>query len=249
MFEECRHIMPNGSKCQGIALHGKAFCRFHVRVREVMSKAKQQAKDEPFELPVLEDRHAIQLALAQVLNALGSSRLDPKRAGLYLYGLQLATQTVDRNSSALSLTNVGCTNQTDDGDELGPRCGTERAPWSCHDCLKRNNCANYRLYEQEREAEEQDEDSDEEDEVREPWGEIQPPEPKYEYASTTEDSEEEDTEEEASENEGVEGEDASTEDDDEETSEQAERTTQRAPSIPDPRLRGPGESEQLEASS
>ena len=160
MFEECRHIMPNGSKCHGSALRGKAFCHFHMRLRQVMSKAKQPENEQPIELPVLEDRSAIQLALAQVLNALGSSHLDPKRAGLFLYGLQIASQNVDHDCDILPQTAVGCTTHTTDGDELGPRCSRGFAPHDCRDCLQRNRCANYRLCKQQ---EDEEEDEDEED--------------------------------------------------------------------------------------
>jgi hypothetical protein len=44
----------------------------------------------PLELPAVEDSASIQLALIEVLQAFAANQLDPKRAGLLLYGLQVA---------------------------------------------------------------------------------------------------------------------------------------------------------------
>ncbi|MES2392588.1 MAG: hypothetical protein V4555_13165 [Acidobacteriota bacterium] len=47
----------------------------------------------PLELdfPSLDDRESIQLALSMLLNALGRNRIEPKRAAIMLYGLQVAS--------------------------------------------------------------------------------------------------------------------------------------------------------------
>jgi hypothetical protein len=42
-------------------------------------------------LPPLEDRDSIQLALSLILSALGTNRLETKRAAVLLYGLQVAS--------------------------------------------------------------------------------------------------------------------------------------------------------------
>jgi hypothetical protein len=49
------------------------------------------AETIPLELPAVEDSASIQLALIQVVQALASNQLDPRRAGLLLYGLQVAS--------------------------------------------------------------------------------------------------------------------------------------------------------------
>lgn len=43
------------------------------------------------DFPALEDRHSIQLALSMLITALAQDRLDPKRAAILLYGLQVAS--------------------------------------------------------------------------------------------------------------------------------------------------------------
>jgi hypothetical protein len=91
MFIECRHILPRGTKCKSPALRGQVYCYFHDRLQRFEQDGQRDAR-EPLCLPSLEDAHGIQMAITQVLAALGSGRLENRQAGLYLYGLQLATQ-------------------------------------------------------------------------------------------------------------------------------------------------------------
>ena len=109
MHSECRHIMPSREKCHAAALRGTPYCYFHTRVHRV-AKAKPEPKYAPLKLPVLEDRSAIQLALAQILDALASARIDSKQAGLLLYGLQIASTNISGDASVPTDTvmNVTC---------------------------------------------------------------------------------------------------------------------------------------------
>jgi hypothetical protein len=91
MFIECRHILPRGTKCKSPALRGKVYCYFHDCLQRFEQDGQRDAS-EPVLLPPLEDAHGIQMAITQVLAALGSGRLDNRKVGLYLYGLQLASQ-------------------------------------------------------------------------------------------------------------------------------------------------------------
>ena len=65
MYQECRHIMPNGVRCQSPALRGTAYCYFHTRLHRLAAE-QSSGQDEPLKLSVLEDRSSIQIALAQV---------------------------------------------------------------------------------------------------------------------------------------------------------------------------------------
>ncbi len=91
MFIECRHILPRGTKCKSPALRGKVYCYFHDRLQRFEQDGQRDTR-EPLLLPSLEDARGIQMAIGQILAALGSGRLENRKAGLYLYGLQLATQ-------------------------------------------------------------------------------------------------------------------------------------------------------------
>jgi hypothetical protein len=91
MVTECRHILPKGTKCKSPALRGKVYCYFHDRLQRFVQDGQRDAC-EPLFLPSIEDARGIQMAISQILAALGSGRVDSRNAGLYLYGLQLATQ-------------------------------------------------------------------------------------------------------------------------------------------------------------
>ena len=95
MCPECRHIMPTGAKCHSPALHGKPYCYFHIR-HHALAQRPNPMREEPLQFPDLADRGNIQTALGQVLDALGSSRLAPRHAGLLLYGLQIASHNCER---------------------------------------------------------------------------------------------------------------------------------------------------------
>lgn len=94
MYKECRFIKANGLKCQSPALRGAQFCYFHARTRVVVPRRRCFA-EKPFELTPPKNVEAFRAALSQILNALASSSISPKRAGTLLYGLQLAQTTIE----------------------------------------------------------------------------------------------------------------------------------------------------------
>ena len=119
MFNLCRHIMPSGAKCHTPALRGKPYCYFHTRLHK-FTAAPPIEVDGNLRLGVLEDRSAVQIAVAQVLDALYSGRLDPRRAGLSLYGIQIVSQNVERNPLIIPVRTVESITHTDTGEELAP---------------------------------------------------------------------------------------------------------------------------------
>jgi hypothetical protein len=143
MHPECRHIMPSGNKCHAAALRGTPYCYFHTRVHR-SAKPKPELKNAPLKLPVLEDRSAIQLALADILDALTSARIDAKQAGLLLYGLQIASTNISGGAS-VSTNAVMSVTRTRNGGELAPqKFGCDR-PEDCKQCTGRERCLHYRL--------------------------------------------------------------------------------------------------------
>jgi hypothetical protein len=71
------------------------------------------------DLPPIEDTESVQLALIDVLQALAANQLDPKRAGLLLYGLQVASA----NAKHLHIPShsVRTVTYTSDGIALAPQ--------------------------------------------------------------------------------------------------------------------------------
>jgi hypothetical protein len=64
-----------------------------------MRRAAQQFRHgfASLDLPLLEDAAAIQAGLQQVLQALADERIDARRGGLLLYGLQIASSNLKRH--------------------------------------------------------------------------------------------------------------------------------------------------------
>ncbi len=139
MHPECRHIMPNGYKCKSAALRNSSYCYFHTCAHELAKPAARPQK-LPFKLPLLEDRSAIQLALIQILDALLAGGIEAKQASLMLYGLQIASQNVERVDPILPKNSVISLTHTSDGQELGPKDFACDVPEDCEKCKIRHQC-------------------------------------------------------------------------------------------------------------
>ena len=96
---QCRHIFTDGHRCQSPALRQENFCYYHHTTRKPVPKqelANRRSKRSTLEVPMPEDRSAIQHTIGQVLQLLAANQLDAKRAGLLLYGLQIAIQNLPK---------------------------------------------------------------------------------------------------------------------------------------------------------
>jgi hypothetical protein len=93
-IRRCQHIKINGEQCGSPALMRKRHCYFHDRWRETRIQFNKEGParfEDSFDLPTLEDAESIQVTLMQVLRLLIARHIDPKTAGLLLYGLQTAS--------------------------------------------------------------------------------------------------------------------------------------------------------------
>ena len=92
-IETCHEVKENGRLCRSAAVSGRHYCYFHLRHRArrlVMARARARGQHWRLQLPPLEDLPSVQVALMQVLDAVTDDSIDPRRAGLLLYGLQQA---------------------------------------------------------------------------------------------------------------------------------------------------------------
>lgn len=90
----CQHIKVNGEQCGSPALKGRRLCFFHNRWRETRIPFNKEGSLhflDTFDLPALEDAESVQVAIMQVLRLIIAKHIDPKTAGLLLYGLQTAS--------------------------------------------------------------------------------------------------------------------------------------------------------------
>ncbi len=94
---QCRHIFTEGRRCGSPCLRGEDFCYYHHTSRKpVPQLSRRRARQGAFTLPMPEDRAAVQLSIGEVLARIAQNQLDPRRAGLLLYGLQIALQSLPK---------------------------------------------------------------------------------------------------------------------------------------------------------
>jgi hypothetical protein len=97
---QCRHIFTDGRRCASPCLRGEEFCYYHHTTRKPIANPKQRRSHRStFHLPLLEDRSAIQSSIGQVLQRIASNDIDPRRAGLLLYGLQIASLNLPKQQN------------------------------------------------------------------------------------------------------------------------------------------------------
>ena len=101
-YRTCNFVHDTGYLCQSAAVGGRDYCCYHLRHRgRLMRMAQARAHSQHFhlDLPPLENMHAVQSALSQVVEALAADMIDPKRAQLILSALRMAANNF-KNSDA-----------------------------------------------------------------------------------------------------------------------------------------------------
>jgi hypothetical protein len=91
---QCRHIFTDGHRCGSICLRGEEFCYYHHTTRKPAQNPRaRRGRQSTFDLPVTDpnDRTALQSTIVEVLRRIAANDIDPRRAGLLLYGLQIAS--------------------------------------------------------------------------------------------------------------------------------------------------------------
>ena len=91
--QQCHHYQaPTGQRCGSPAIKGEYYCYFH-HIKHA-NRFNRRVLIDPevtgLELPVIEDRATIFVAITAIVHRLAANTLDTKRAGQMLYGLQNA---------------------------------------------------------------------------------------------------------------------------------------------------------------
>jgi hypothetical protein len=94
---QCRHIFTDGHRCGSPCLKRKQFCYYHHTTRRPAGNSRARGPEQAeFDISIPEDRSAIQATIGEVLRRIARNEIDPKRAGLLLYGLQIASLNIAR---------------------------------------------------------------------------------------------------------------------------------------------------------
>jgi hypothetical protein len=97
---QCRHIFTDGRRCASPCLRQEEFCYYHHTTRKPVENPRaRRTRRSTFDLPLPEDRSAIQSSIGEVLRRIASNDIDPRRAGLLLYGLQIASLNLPKDPS------------------------------------------------------------------------------------------------------------------------------------------------------
>jgi len=142
------------------------YCYYHLSLHRAQNPSTTDDK-QPIVLPSLEDFSGVQIALHHVLGALSSSRIDPRRAGLYLRGLRIAAELVAKSAPATPQESVRDLSYEDNGDSLAPQKTACEPPEDCLECKQRDRCKDFENYEDEVEELEECEEQEEELESKE----------------------------------------------------------------------------------
>ena len=90
-YPTCTHIKEDGTYCGSPALVNRRYCYFHLNLRGRRLRRARALRDQVnyrLDLPPLEDLASAQVALSEVVQALGSGQLDQRTGGKMLYGIQ-----------------------------------------------------------------------------------------------------------------------------------------------------------------
>ena len=96
-YETCRHVKEDGIYCGSPALQNQKYCHHHLIARgRRLRRARALREQVPYrmDLPALEDLAAVQAALSEIVQALGSGQLDHRAAGKMLYAIQQTTSVI-----------------------------------------------------------------------------------------------------------------------------------------------------------
>ncbi len=95
---QCHHFQaPSGQRCGSPALKGEYYC-YHHHIKHATRNNHRVLIDPEItcmEIPPIEDRASIFIALAAVLHRLAENTIDTRRAGQMIYGLQVAMRALE----------------------------------------------------------------------------------------------------------------------------------------------------------
>jgi hypothetical protein len=94
--ESCQQIRYDGELCRAAALRGKKFCYYHLHAGPLPKDIDNLGviPKVEFNLPLLDDATAIQATITLICEHLLHRRLEPKKAGILLYALQVASSNL-----------------------------------------------------------------------------------------------------------------------------------------------------------
>jgi hypothetical protein len=89
---QCHHIFPDNARCGSPRMREEQFCYYHHDSRRPVVRPNNRiARRSTFSLFTPTDHDAIQESLGELLIRIAANDIDPRRAGLLLYCLQISS--------------------------------------------------------------------------------------------------------------------------------------------------------------
>ncbi|MGA2236848.1 MAG: hypothetical protein ABSG23_15365 [Terriglobales bacterium] len=112
--EACQQIKLDGEPCRAAALRGKKFCYYHLHSGPPPKDVSNPGiiPQVQFHLPLLDDATSIQATISLVCEHLLHRRLEPKKAGILLYAMQVASSNLSRMNEDRNQKKNGESNST-----------------------------------------------------------------------------------------------------------------------------------------
>ena len=99
----CRHVLPNGRRCQQPAVRRRACCRHHLDAQarlHNMARARRRTLILRFRVP--ETSRDLRWNKMEINRVLATERIDPDAALLMLWAMDLTTGVLRAQSTSLS---------------------------------------------------------------------------------------------------------------------------------------------------
>lgn len=92
---QCHHIFPDNHRCGSPRMRNEQFCYYHHDSRRpVVAPYERIARRSTFSVFTPTSFRSIHESLGEVMSRIAANDIDPRRAGLLLYALQLATSNL-----------------------------------------------------------------------------------------------------------------------------------------------------------
>jgi hypothetical protein len=89
---QCHHIFPDDHRCGSPRMKDTQFCYHHHDSRRPLAlHLEREGRRGNFSLFTPNSHNAIQESLGELIVRLAANSIDPRRAGLILYALQIAS--------------------------------------------------------------------------------------------------------------------------------------------------------------
>lgn len=92
---QCHHIFPDDTRCGSPRMRDEQFCYYHHDSRRPVVRSHDRiARRSTFSLFTPTSPNSLLESLGEVMARIAANDIDPRRAGLLLYALQLASTTL-----------------------------------------------------------------------------------------------------------------------------------------------------------